>query len=752
MNKAITRLDLVEGATTIRQGHYFTLALTPRDENGNVIVLTGKIIHVVIVGEEGIVYETAGEYDSTKKVIRFSVTENIGYGEMWIEITVTSPTDSKYRMKFPTSEQDGKLRIIRSADAIEVVGIPNLTVEQFRKEFDQAIRALPVDSEIKLARLSADGTTYTNIKERLDTERAQTIAELNEKDEELGVLKNEKADKSEIMPIADGIEKLTEEKLSKNAIYKKEIFAKLPLRFADYQTIVNAENISYLYPQSFTIDWSKNEIFVLYVPMGGSSTKRWIVVYNLISYSYKRCFHAGNDGGEGIVIKNEGTNRYLYVKTTGQNLGKFLLNELPLNLSTLEPVQELDVGLDWQFGYRNGKWLINQSRPELGTVNRRTNFVKYDDAFNIIGTLNVGVSEGGFIVGDYVNYMPKRQGIGLGDGYLLQSMGGYTSKNAFYVPYNYQGLKMLNNSGSLIMDGLIDPDFMFKKLEENGYFCSRLESEGIHISPLGDVYTLLIHQDRLDAESTQSGIIIFKEFSRSADALDFSLGGILSPSFNSEIYSSGIFPRSGSGIMLDPLKGEVLNSVDKILDFMIGTSLKEFSFYSTSQTVKNIDGTNIPNSFLVTIKNATNETFFMTWQGEDNKFFKIYGTSGSRKLEQKNIENSGLVDWTPITFLNGASEYSSTLRKHYTVIPLSNGKRIVEINAVFKGITGPNKYGSIPSQYAPTSSITFSMPTSGKNHARWLLQSDGALLMENTTSTTNPLASDYFPVQLTYTI
>ncbi|MER2009291.1 MAG: hypothetical protein ABS939_17720, partial [Psychrobacillus sp.] len=181
--------------------------------------------------------------------------------------------------------------------------------------------------------------------------------------------------------INSSINDIKEEKLSVNAIYKKELYRQLPLRFADYQTIVDREVITYIYPQSFTVDWNRNEIFILYSPTGGASTKRWIVVFDLETTEYKRSFHAGNAGGEGIVIKYEGENRYLYVKHSGTLLGKYLINTLPANLTSLTAESTYDVGLFFNFSYRNGIWIIEQDGASVGTNIRRTSFTLFNNNF-----------------------------------------------------------------------------------------------------------------------------------------------------------------------------------------------------------------------------------------------------------------------------------------------------------------------------------------------------------------------------------
>jgi hypothetical protein len=418
----------------------------------------------------------------------------------------------------------------------------------------------------------------------------------------------------------------------KNKIFRKSVFKRLPHRFPDYNALVTQEAISYLYPQSFTIDWDAKEIFIMYSPSGGTSTKRWVVVYNLDTIEYKGCFHAGDAGGEGIVVKYEGGSRYLYAKTTVSSLGKFLITTLPPNKMDLGPSNTYDVGLYYDFSYRNGLWLIEQGGAPLGTSIRRNVFAYYDDSFTLKGTINMNLSDTGPWMGSYVNYVPKKQGVALGDGYIVQATGGYYGSGDTLIPYMYHGIKILNQKGALVSEGLINPSKMMNHLTANGITSTRIEIEGVHIDPSGQLYSLVVHRAETSyPETLTEGIIIFKEMSEETDAFDFSSMAANYTGFNPTVLESGTFPRSNDGSMYDPLTGAKLDTFDKILDFMAGIDLKRFAFYSSATSVKDIAGVTVPNSILVVFQNTNNSTFYVDYYGNpSSKRFTIYGTSGSR--------------------------------------------------------------------------------------------------------------------------
>ncbi len=495
----------------------------------------------------------------------------------------------------------------------------------------------------------------------------------------------------------------------KNKIFKKSVFKQLPLRFPDYDTIVVQEAVSYIYPQSFTMDWDNREIFIVYSPDEvSSSTKRWVVVYDFDA-NYKCVFHAGDAGGEGIVVKTEGTDRYLYVKTTGSSLGKFLITTLPTNLSDIIPISEYDVGLYYDFSYRNGVWLVEQSGASLGSYIRRSSFSYYNDNFQLIGTINIRPDIGGYFNGSYSNYIPKRQGIALGNGFIVQGAGGFYRQGNTITPYTYQGIKILNTSGELISEGVVDPSKMINILNNNGYVSNRVETESVHVDPNGEIYSLVvINGSTNDPETLSSGLVIFHELSTDKDALDLSSIALTYPRIDPSFVESGVFPRSGDGNMYDPFTGNKLDTLDKILDFMLGTDLKAFCFYSSSVTVFDINGVAIPTSNLVTIRNANNGTFMMDYFSNVDpcKRFTLYGNSGART--QKQVYYRGDITQV-LTLESGVTNY-------FTNMPLTAKKtteKLVNINGMVNvPTTRPVTIAVLPVDFRPPSTMSFNVALS----------------------------------------
>lgn len=432
-------------------------------------------------------------------------------------------------------------------------------------------------------------------------------------------------------------------------IYKKEIFKRLPHTFPDANAIVTQEDIGYLYPQSFTIDWDAKEVLILYIPFPKTgqttySQKRWVVVWNLDTNAYKGCFQAGSANGEAIVIKYEGTSRYVFVKTDVKTLGKFLVNPATSYSYTVAlgtPVSFPSLGADWQFSYRNGKWIILQDAPALGGTKRLNHYAVYDESLtSLIGTITTDVADGGIFnppVATDNKYLPKRQGTALGDGFIIFSMGGYGNKTTSVDPYSYQGIKVIDMKGDLVSEGILDHKKMITILEQNGCICSHVENEGAHVAPNGDVYSILVHTSPTWAGSTSQGILIFKEFSSSSTAIDFTSAATSYPSLNIDRLSNGVFPLT-SGKMYNPLNGNLLDSLPKIIDFMFMTQVPSFTFYSTSVSVADCLGVEIPDYILVTLINCNNNSVRCVYNADPYRTFNIYkDTNGVWKQNEQTM-------------------------------------------------------------------------------------------------------------------
>lgn len=187
MYKPIRSTELVEGGNVIKQGEKFTLSFRLFDEDGKEVDAAGKSISVKIASKIGVVYETAATI--VGGLIAFSVYEDIGHGDMRVELTVTS--GSALLQKYPS---DGwiVLRITPSLDDLGTFGVGTITVEKLKNELTQMQNEYGVITDKKLssmqlqisevvadgdssveaaqARIGSDNTVHASLKDRLDVE------------------------------------------------------------------------------------------------------------------------------------------------------------------------------------------------------------------------------------------------------------------------------------------------------------------------------------------------------------------------------------------------------------------------------------------------------------------------------------------------------------------------------------------------------------------------------------------------------
>ncbi|MGX0331947.1 hypothetical protein ACUW6M_001885 [Staphylococcus cohnii] len=495
------------------------------------------------------------------------------------------------------------------------------------------------------------------------------------------------------------VKSLQVEKAPNNALYKKEIWKQLPLKFPDYEDIVVLTGNIYIYPQSFALDEQRREIFVNY--SAGSvivDNRRWIAVWDMDTLEYKTVFAAGNAGGEGTVIKYENGVRYMYVKTRNHVLGRFNLDKTPERMAQLKPLSEHDVNVEWQFNYNSGIWYVTTPTAATGAKVTKTVLELYDDDFKRIGTVAFDITDGGFFNTDYARKLPKRQGFAIGNGKVYFNMGGYAKKGD-PTYWGYQGLKKFSNNGTLLDEGLLSGQGFIEVLEENGYGCDIIESEGVQIGEDGSVYTLTIHQSRHMKSSDKEGIIIFKEESPSTEAIDFGKASATTPLMNTNNYANRSFPRATDGDMFDPLSGEKLDTMQKILDFMSNTDFPRFEFYTSAVDVKDLDGSAFEPTRKIVIENANNNTFVMTLQGNTTaythqKFYYWHST-------EKRWKTYGMKYGYPredLPLANGVNSFYS-VNPYMKILP--DGTKIIDgqVEGVSKSL--PARIATLPPEYRP---------------------------------------------------
>ncbi|WP_313667858.1 phage tail protein [Atlantibacter sp.] len=414
--------------------------------------------------------------------------------------------------------------------------------------------------------------------------------------------------------------------------HSRTVAVKLPLLFKDHDA-VKAQNsgATYLYPQGFAVTGGK--IYLSYT-IEPKQTRNVLVQYSE-SGVYEGYFYVENGGygvvSEGLVVTTDYGATHAFVGSSNGILKQYLITGAAFG-STLQLVSDHDVGMYNQFGYRKGRWIVEQNKPELGQAITRTVLAMFDKNFNFVGQATLPLHDSGYITATTNAYAPlfnKRQGIALGDGYIACSYGGYFADGAAEGANQHQGVKVFSPDGVKLQESMLYPQKMIDILKSQGITATRIENEAVTCSDSGDhLFSMYVHQERGNAEAYSEGILIMKEFAAGASAIDFRSAACVSPGFNMDHASIGVFPRGAKGLV-NPVTGAVFSTLNDVLTYMQNTSQKNFEISTSSTPIKDIAGTDIPTSTLVKIKNVNNRTFHVAYEREEGGIRYTIGTSDS---------------------------------------------------------------------------------------------------------------------------
>ncbi|ELL7319459.1 tail fiber domain-containing protein [Escherichia coli] len=422
--------------------------------------------------------------------------------------------------------------------------------------------------------------------------------------------------------------------------HSRSVLMELPLLFPDYDTVLAAQSgAEYMYPQGFVVTGEK--IYLSYT-VEPKQTRNVIVQYTT-SGEYEGYYYVDNGGrgvvSEGLVVTTDYGGLRLFMSGENGLLKQFSLDGA-ISGSVLPLIDEHDVGVYNQFSYRKNRWVVEQSAPEVGGLITRTVFAVYDFQFRRTGTFTLPLHDSGYITestDSYARRFTKRQGIAVGDDYIACSYGGYFNTGASAGFNQFQGVKVFSPDGVKLQESILHPQKMIDVLTSQGFTPSRIENEGICISDDGgSIYSLYIFLERGLPQAYQKGIVLMKEFSTGRDAIDFRQAAWLYTGFDVSHASIGTFPRSAQGLV-NPVLGTVFTSLSEILAYMRSVSQKWFCLHTTTTPIKDLSGNDIPADNYVFIKNANNQTFYITQESAEGgiKYKAVTTDSGEYGFQRQ---------------------------------------------------------------------------------------------------------------------
>lgn len=420
---------------------------------------------------------------------------------------------------------------------------------------------------------------------------------------------------------------------SVGAIHRRKIALQLPLFFPDYASLIAETGAAYIYPTSFAIDTVAGQIFVAYGYDSPTPGHNVVAVYSWPAGNYISCFKVAYDNaGEGLEVVYSGATRYIYT-SSGASIARYDITSLPANKAS-PAATNFAVNLDTQFAHAGGKWYVEQ--VETGATSTRTIFKVFgSDLATVLETKIFDIADTGFITtgtSAYGSLIPKKQSIAFGQSYILTAHGGYFGNGDAVTGYAFQGIRVYNSKCQAVAESLLDPQAMVTRLAAEGLTVTRIENEGVKITPDGKVYSLFVHRGRLDSPSpTTDGLVIFEEFSAEPDAIDFSADARPCNSVN----LPQAIMRLGTGVngkLINPVTGADFNTIDDVIGWMSEYRVRNLpvSFYTSSITISDYDGA-LAAGILVRITGTNDLTFFVEYLGENvSRQYRVLTSGGVR--------------------------------------------------------------------------------------------------------------------------
>ncbi len=404
--------------------------------------------------------------------------------------------------------------------------------------------------------------------------------------------------------------------LTSKEMFKREIIMELPMRFPDYLTVMQGYT-DYIHPQSFCISEEDDLLFILYVPYDNSNmTTNWVVVYDWETGEYDRCFEVDSNGWEGIVVKYENNDRFLYVGNENNegtyDLHKYKITNLPSNLARLTDYIQVDLAVDHRFNYYEGIWIFSEvSDSPVWGKGRRSVIKIMNDDFEVIKVININGKLRALLARN--GPFPKVQGITITKNNILFSLGAAATNNNNITSRKdlQQGIIVADFSGNILKEGMLDNKMLQTFYEQLGYTPTKLENEGVWTNKKNEIYTLNILHNMNSEQSGNDprGMLIVKEGSNNNKSVDFEKVGTPINVLDVSTYIGKYFPLT-KGEYTHPVTQEKFESIVEMLDFAREYELPELNVYiSGNEEIKGVSNKTVRYVYY-SFLNTGGDTFF----------------------------------------------------------------------------------------------------------------------------------------------
>lgn len=433
-----------------------------------------------------------------------------------------------------------------------------------------------------------------------------------------------------------------------------DIVTDIPLRFNGYENLVTSSGNDYYYPQGLAID--DDYFYVLYSPTGNGDKRRLVIVYDKNNNTIISKFYAGNAGGENLHVENILGKRYLFVKSKASTLGKYDISNIPEDMTEITPVEEYNIGLNYNFCKNGSEWVIEQDTPTIRPSVTRELFAVYDATLaKVKRYFTIDGSVGG-LSGSEVTYdTPKRQGIATLNGNIIHVVGGNYFKGNPYTVYRAQGVQKLTSSGDISENYTYNPNELIQYLESKGKIVTRIEHESAY-EYNGEIYSIVVYNFEVSGSDLNDNSFLIVKYGGKNSELSM---GSHSEITVSNKFNPYMYPVNGK--LVNEYTGNPINSIKELVKYMFETNRTQALFYSSFISINDENDKPLEGGITVLINSATAGIYWIDYM-QNRKSKKVLvsytASTGNYTIYPQTVEK--VIDGVDLNTLLESDEFYGT--------------------------------------------------------------------------------------------
>lgn len=411
-----------------------------------------------------------------------------------------------------------------------------------------------------------------------------------------------------------------------NAIYQRTIVAEIPLWSPESQFIKATYGVD-PYPGAFCFDDVSGELFVLL--QGNVTDGAAIFVYDVIegsrTWPLKRVFYTGQPGGESMVIRRVGTQRYLYTlkfpggPVASSNVYRVDITTLPAQYAVAGGYTDYPAVQGYSQMAFDGDRFVVQSRRIFKTHAQRHVFDIWDSGLTTkVGEIDFNWNVNGTLAAPYNELFQKTQGLAIHNGTYVFGCGGdyVTGTHNPNDAYLHQGIVICGADGRRLAEGLCRPDEFIstRDTDPNGlsYSGTMVENEGVAVYR-NELHALWVctHPSAAATPGREGqGFIITRELAQDRKRIDFRPAARVVPTWNPVQFGSILHQPTAAPV--NPITGAAMDTFAKICTFMRDAGVSQFRFFGAGNI---LDINNVAvdcSACFVEVLNGNGSTFLLT--------------------------------------------------------------------------------------------------------------------------------------------